>query len=134
MRSAEDDPLPFAVWLSEIATLSDCCAIAPPGEEDRAVRRAFHLFKLSAPAIRSLADPYLEESLVELMLEREGAEATVKLIAGERASFTIAQADDGPSRIAAEISFDGGRPARAESNSAVYAMIGAWANYFMTAH
>jgi hypothetical protein len=134
MRSAEDDPLPFAVWLSEIAALSDHCAVAPPGEEDRAVRRAFHLFKLSAPAIRSLADPYLEESLVELMLEREGAEAAVRLIAGARASFTMAPAASDAARIAAEISFDGGRPVRAEGNSAAYAMIGAWADYFRTAH
>lgn len=134
MRSAEDDPLPFAVWLTEIAALSNDCAAAPPGEEDRAVRRAFHLFKLSAPAIRSLADPYLEESLVELVLEREGAEAAVRLIAGERASFTTVPAKGAPSRVAAEISFDGGRPVRADGNSAAYAMIGAWADYFRTAH
>lgn len=134
MRSAEDDPLPFAVWLSEITALSNRCAVAPPGDEDRAVRRAFHLFKLSAPAIRSLADPYLEESLVELMLERDGAEAAARLIAGERASFAIAPAGDGTPRVAAEISFDGGPSVRAEGNSPVYAMIGAWTNYFRTAH
>jgi hypothetical protein len=133
MRSAEDDPLPFAVWLSEIAALSDHCAVAPPGDEDHAVRRAFHLFKLSAPAIRSLADPYLEESLVELMLEREGAEAAVRLIAGDRASFTMMPTQGGSARVAAEISFDGGRSVRAEGNSAAYAMIGAWADYFRTA-
>jgi hypothetical protein len=134
MRSADDDPLPFTVWLSEIAALSDRCAADPPGEEDRAVRRAFHLFKLSAPAIRSLADPYLEESLVELVLEREGAEAAVRLIAGERATFTLAPAGSGASRVAAEIAFDGGRPVRGEGNSAAYAMIATWANYFKTAH
>jgi hypothetical protein len=134
MRSAEDDPLPFGVWVSEIADLSDHCANAPPGEEDRAVRRAFHLFKLSEPAIRSLADPYLEEDLVELVLERDGAEAAAELIAGERASFAIAPANAGTSRIAAEISFDRGPPVRAEGNSAAYAMIGAWANYFRTVH
>lgn len=133
MRSARDEPLPFAIWLSEIAALADCCAVAVPGDEDRAVRRAFHLFKLSVPAIRSLADPYLEESLVELTLEREGAEAAVRLIAGEHASVKII-AEEGAPRVAAEISFDRGRSVRAEGNSAAYAMIGAWANYFRTAH
>lgn len=134
MRSVEDEALPFAVWQSEITALSDCCLTAPPGGEDRFVRRAFHLFKLSAPAIRSLADPYLEESVVELVLERDGAEAAVRLIAGERASFAIAPADDGVPRVSAEISFDGGRSVRAEGNSAAHAMIGAWANYFTTSH
>ncbi len=134
MRSAEDEPLPFAVWLSEITALSDRSATAPPGEEDYAVRRAFHLFKLSAPAIRSLGDPYLEESVLELVLERDGAEAATRLIAGERASFAIARTGDGTSRVSAEISFDGGRPVRAVGNSAAHAMIGAWANYFTTSH
>jgi hypothetical protein len=106
MRSAEDDPLPFGVWVSEIADLSDHCANAPPGEED----------------------------LVELVLERDGAEAAAELIAGERASFAIAPANAGTPRIAAEISFDRGPPVRAEGNSAAYAMIGAWANYFRTVH
>jgi len=121
------------MWLSEMAALSDRCATAPPSEEDCAVRRAFHLFKLSAPAIRSLADPYLEESVVELVMERDGAEAAARLIVGERASFVVVPTDDGISRVSAEISFDGGRAVRAQGNSAAHAMIGAWANYFTTA-
>lgn len=133
MRSADDVPLPFAQWLSEIESLSDDCADAAPGDEDRAVRRAFHLFKLSAPAIRSLGDPYLEESLVELILERDGPEAAVRLIAGDRASFGIAPANDGTPRIAAEISFAGGPSARGKGATPAYAMIAAWANYFRKA-
>lgn len=133
MRSAEDDPLPFAQWLSEIESLADDCADAAPGDEDRAVRRAFHLFKLSAPSIRSLGDPYLEESVVELILERDGPEAAARLIAGERAAFDITPANDVTPRIAADISFDGGPSARGSGATRAYAMIAAWANYFRTA-
>jgi hypothetical protein len=132
MRSVEDEPLPFAVWLAEATTLSDFCTEASEADEDRAVRRAFWLFKHSVPAIRSLADPYLEESVVELVLQRDGAEAAFRLVAGERASFTVTPLEGDASRVVAEIAFDGERPTRGEGSSPALAMIAAWATYLTT--
>lgn len=132
MRRAENDPLPFGLWLSELGALSRHCVSAIPGDEDKAVWRAFHLFKLSPPAIRSLADPYLDESSLELALERDGAEAATRMIAGKRACFALRPTRADSLRTTAEIAFDHGPSVSGEGTSPAYAMIGAWANFFMT--
>jgi len=130
MRSAEDAPLPFSVWSSELAALSDYCRTAPPGEEDRAIRRLFHLFRLSAPSVRALGNPQLEEDELEQVLERDGAEAAFLSIAGKRPSFQTARAEGDTAQAAAAISFDDEPPVFGEGTSPIYAMIAAWANYF----
>lgn len=76
MRLENDDPLPAGIWLAELRRLANDTDIA----EDRAVRRAFHLRRLSPPAIARLSEFTLSEEEMELMLEEGRAYEAASLI------------------------------------------------------
>ena len=128
MRREQNDPLPFQLWLAQLGELSKFCAVAPSENEDRAVRNAFHLFRLAMPAIRSFADPDLSEAELERELEQSGAEAAMRLILGGRASCEILQTER-PAHYRASLSYDAGHVAYGEGSSRALALVSAWSNW-----
>lgn len=131
MRQQQDDPLPFDVWLSELGKLAEASVLYSGEDEDLAIRRAFHLFMLAPPSIRALGDPGLEQTTVELLLERGEAEQAARLIAGER--MHIVSERPAGLRATAIVSFPGGLSARGEGATPALALVRAWAELFRTA-
>lgn len=127
MRKQDNEPLPFDLWLSELDELALRCSEDPVDGEDRAVRRAFHLFQLSPPVIQALSDPCLDESDIELAIERNGHQAAARLIFGRHACVELASSLS-PGRWSAVVSFGEGASGSGEADSPTLAMICAWAN------
>lgn len=128
MRREENDPLPFQQWVAQLEELSTFSAVQPYDSEEIAVCRAFHLFKLATPIIRSFSDPFLSETEFDLTLEQSGAEAAMLLIAGERARYEIEAVVSSP-RYRASFAYDNKRIAYGEGNSRALAMVCAWSNW-----
>lgn len=127
MRREQYDPLPFDLWLSELGKLSEASAISPADHEDRAVRRAFYLFKLGPPSVQALGDPDLDESAIELLLERGEAERAALLIAGDRLTIAWDGAPAAP-RATVTVSYGETMSATAHGNSPALALVHAWAD------
>lgn len=126
MRREQYDPLPFDLWLSELGKLAEASAIYAAEHEDRAVRRAFYLFKLAPPSIRRLGDPDLDEAVIELMLERGEAAHAARLIAGDRASITTERQRGRQHSVRMTLSEE--LSARGEGASPALALVSAWAD------
>jgi len=124
MPVEDEKPLPAGIWLSELRKLAESCANDNGEAEDRAVRRAFHVLKLSPPAIARIWAADLSEGDMEAMLEQGNAREAAGQIVGSHASVEMA-ADT--KRHVAVLQFDGDQPVRAEAATPALAIISAWA-------
>lgn len=123
-----ETPLPIGVWLSELRKLAEICANDNGDTEDRAVRRAFHVLKLSPPAIARIWAADLSESDLETMLEEGHASDAACVIVGAHAKVELS---GGAAKHVAVLQFDGEAPVRAEAATPALAMISAWATLLL---
>jgi hypothetical protein len=124
-----ETPLPTGIWLSELRKLAESCANDNAEAEDRAVRRAFHVLKLSPPAIARIWSANLSENDLEIMLEQGQASKAACEIVGRHASIKISDALG--HRHVAVLKPDGDDPVSAEAASPALAMISAWATMLL---
>jgi len=123
-----EKPLPAGIWLSELRKLAESCANDNGEAEDRAVRRAFHVLKLSPPAIARIWAADLSESEMETMLDQGHAREAACEIVGSHASVEMS---GDAKRHVAVLQFDGDAPVRAEAATPALAMISAWATLLL---
>lgn len=129
MWREECKPLPTEVWLDELAKLVSSCAQHSPEGEDRAIRQAYHLARLSPLPVKKLLSPFVSESELESALEEEQAEEAAKLAIGSAAKI---QLSDRSPRTLAILTFEGDEPREFEASSPALAIIGAWASFLTT--
>lgn len=128
----EFKPLPVELWLSELGNFLVFCADAETADDDRAVRRAFHLAKIAPLAVRRMICPAFSESDLEDFLERQGSlEAALRLVQSHaQIEVAIRRGDSGD---VAAIRYDDEQPSEFAAPSPTRALLGAWAEFLTTA-
>ncbi len=132
MWREEFKPLPIEVWLEELEKLVVRCAQESLEDEDRTVRRAYNLARLSPLPVRRVMAPSASESELEFALEGERIEEAAKLVIGLGAKIDILESPDAP-RTRAILTPKGDEPIEFEASSPALAIIGAWASFLTTA-
>lgn len=131
MWHEEFKPLSTAIWLSELEKLAKRCAENSFECDDRAVRQAYNLGRLSPLALRKMLGPFVSESELESVLEDGQNEKAAKLAIGSNTTADLLNCSDAM-RSRATLTFQGGEQAAFEASSPALAIIGAWASFLTT--
>ena len=131
MWREEFRPLSFEIWLDGIEKLVARCSAGTCEEEDRAVRQAYHLARLSPLAIRKIQAPFASESELEDLIDHGEIEQAAKAAIGGKAAVNIAD-DPNSGRHIANFIQPGDEPVQFEAASPALAIIGAWASFLKT--
>ena len=131
MWQEEFKPLPVQIWLAELASLVSRCSESPREVEDRIVRRAYHLSRLSPLAIRKITVPAASERELEAALDREDTEEAAMIVMGLNSVVELLDCTDTGCHVA-EFTPKDGEPVRFEAASPALAMVGAWASFLTT--
>ncbi len=131
MWREEFKPLPIEVWLAELERLVAYCAQESLEDDDRAVRRAYNLARISPLPVRRFLAPLASESELESSLEAKQIEAAAKIAIGFSAKIEVSDRPNSP-RTLAILTVQGDQPIEFEASSPARAIIGAWASFFTT--
>ena len=125
-------PLPVELWLHELERLANWCEKATAGEDDRAVRRAFHLSLLAPLGILRLSTPAISLDDLDQMLDDGETQAAGIAVIGSNASIDVTQIPDSDQWIGS-YGIGDEPPVYSEAPTPAAAMIRAWATFFSVA-
>lgn len=131
MWGEEGRPLPLDMWLLELGKLCARCSYGPRSGEERVVRRAFHLARLSPLGVRRILLFTDSESDLEAVLEAGDVERAALMVVGGNAMVETDRRGEEGRHFATFVPY-GEDPVRFEAESPALAMIGAWAHFLTT--
>ena len=128
-RVKRDSPAPLSsgLWLRELRRLHARCAREASSFDDRAIRKAFHLAKLSPRPLRPLLVPLVSEDELEALLEKGLHQVAAEMVT--RQHVNLAQHAPRSGRYSATMQMDSYRKVEFEGASKALAIIGAWSGF-----